>query len=64
MDTEDDKKKIKIGILIREDVQESLIKLFHEYKDVFAWSYQDMPGSVEELVEVINLDIEDDKKKN
>ena len=44
MGTEDDKKEIKIGTLIGKDVRESLIKLLQEYKDVFAWSYQDMPG--------------------
>ena len=42
--TKDDKKEIKIGTLIGKNVREDLIKLLHEYKDVFAWSYQDMPG--------------------
>ena len=39
------KRKIKTGTLIGKDVQESLIKLLHEYKDVFALSYKDMLGS-------------------
>lgn len=33
--------------------KEKLIKLLHEYVDVFAWSYQDMP--------VLNIDIVDHK---
>ena len=44
MDTEDDKKEIKIGTLIGKDIKESLIKLLDKYKDVFTWSYQDMSG--------------------
>lgn len=41
--TEEDKKKIKVGASLKEDVEKNLVKLLQEYVDVFAWSYQDMP---------------------
>ncbi|XP_040944206.1 uncharacterized protein [Gossypium hirsutum] len=37
-------KVIKIGTCIAEEVKQDLVKLLREFKDVFAWSYQDMPG--------------------
>jgi len=40
----DDKKEVKIGTTIKEDDGKMLINLLLEYVDVFAWSYQDMPG--------------------
>ncbi|KAG8497327.1 hypothetical protein CXB51_008505 [Gossypium anomalum] len=36
-------KEVKIGTLITKDTKRSLIKLLQEFKDIFAWSYQDMP---------------------
>lgn len=41
--TEEDKKKIKVGASLKENVEKRLVKLLQEYVDVFAWSYQDMP---------------------
>ncbi|XP_052486386.1 uncharacterized protein LOC128041098 [Gossypium raimondii] len=35
--------EVKIGTSISEDTKRDLITLLREYKDVFAWSYQDMP---------------------
>lgn len=41
--SEECKKEIKIGANLQDDVKKGLIELLHEYVDVFAWSYQDMP---------------------
>ncbi|KAI5444789.1 hypothetical protein KIW84_013172 [Lathyrus oleraceus] len=43
--SEDDVKEVKIGFRMCPDVKKGLIDLLREYSDVFAWSYQDMPGS-------------------
>ena len=37
-------KELKIGTLIGVDTRHGLIELLREFKDIFAWSYQDMPG--------------------
>ncbi|KAG8482790.1 hypothetical protein CXB51_024036 [Gossypium anomalum] len=48
--TEEKKQEVKIGTSISESTRHNLITLLREYKDVFAWSYQDMPGLDEDLV--------------
>ena len=35
---------MKIGTTLSPTIREKLIDLLREYSDVFAWSYQDMPG--------------------
>ena len=45
-----DKKEVKIGAALREDVKKGLIELLKEYVDVFAWSYADMPGLDTDIV--------------
>ncbi|KAA3479842.1 RNA-directed DNA polymerase (Reverse transcriptase), Ribonuclease H-like protein [Gossypium australe] len=37
-------KEVKIDTCINEETRQDLIKLMLEFKDVFAWSYQDIPG--------------------
>ncbi|KAA3469408.1 RNA-directed DNA polymerase (Reverse transcriptase), Ribonuclease H-like protein [Gossypium australe] len=37
-------KEVKIGTLITKGTRQDLVRLLLEFKDVFAWSYQDMPG--------------------
>ncbi|XP_016733853.1 uncharacterized protein [Gossypium hirsutum] len=37
-------KEVKIGTCVNEKTRQNLIELLQEFKDVFAWSYQDMPG--------------------
>ena len=37
-------KEVKIGTEITAKTKQDLIELLREFKDVFAWSYQDMPG--------------------
>jgi hypothetical protein len=49
--TEEDKKEVKIGATLQPEVKEGLVKLLREYVDVFAWSYQDMPGLDTNIVE-------------
>ena len=49
--SEDDVKEVKIGSRLCLDVKKGLIDLLREYSDVFAWSYQYMPGLDSEIVE-------------
>ncbi|RDY06282.1 hypothetical protein CR513_09767, partial [Mucuna pruriens] len=44
-------REVWIGKQIPPDLRAKLIKLLKEYADVFAWSYQDMPGLDREIVE-------------
>ncbi|XP_039056854.1 LOW QUALITY PROTEIN: uncharacterized protein LOC120199967, partial [Hibiscus syriacus] len=48
--TDEDKREIKIGTTLSVGGRQGLIELLQEYKDVFAWSYEDMPGLDTELV--------------
>ncbi|XP_052479592.1 uncharacterized protein LOC128034794 [Gossypium raimondii] len=52
---------VKIGICIAEEVRQGFIELLREFKDVFAWSYQDMPGLNTDIV-VHRLPIKEDCK--
>jgi hypothetical protein len=38
------KRELKIGTLITPEERAEVIALLQEYADVFAWSYEDMPG--------------------
>lgn len=49
--TEEDKKEVKIGASLEATVKRRVIELLKEYADVFAWSYQDMPGLDPRIVE-------------
>lgn len=49
--SEDEIKEIRIGALLDGSVKTRLIELLREYVDVFAWSYQDMPGLDTDIVE-------------
>ncbi|XP_004491697.4 uncharacterized protein [Cicer arietinum] len=49
--TEEGRKEIKVVTILKKEVYHKLIQLLHEYKDVFAWSYQDMPGLDTSIVE-------------
>ena len=42
--TEENKKEVKANASLKGEVNKRFIELLHEYSDVFAWSYQDMPG--------------------
>src|SRR4051812_9851667 len=45
------RKEVKIGASLNSEIRESLIQLLREFSDVFAWSYQDMPGLDTSIVE-------------
>jgi len=49
--TEEDKKEIKIGVLLDARVKERIVELLREYSKIFAWSYKDMPGLDPDVVE-------------
>ena len=42
--TEEDKKEVKVGANLEPSVKNRLTQLLHDYVEVFAWSYEDMPG--------------------
>jgi len=37
-------KEVKIGTSVKKEIREQLCALLKEFRDVFAWSYNDMPG--------------------
>ena len=47
----EDPKEVKIGAFMHPDVKSRLIELLKEYMDIFAWSYQDIPGLDTNIVE-------------
>ncbi|KAK8549098.1 hypothetical protein V6N12_061996 [Hibiscus sabdariffa] len=59
--TEEERREVKIGTTISSETRRGLIELLHEYKDVFAWTYQDMPG-LSESVAVHKLPIKPECK--
>ena len=46
----ENEKPVKIGINFPKDMKPELIALLKEFKEIFAWSYQDMPGLDIEIV--------------
>ena len=44
------KREVKIGTGIAASIREELIILLKDYQDIFAWSYQDMPGLSSDIV--------------
>ncbi|KAI5408883.1 hypothetical protein KIW84_054641 [Lathyrus oleraceus] len=49
--SEDCVRMVKIGALFEESVKKGLISLLREYSDIFAWSYEDMPGLDTDIVQ-------------
>ncbi|XP_061951794.1 uncharacterized protein LOC133674601 [Populus nigra] len=47
---EQDNKELKIGTLVTTEEKNRLVSLLHEYVDVFAWTYADMPGLDTDIV--------------
>ena len=45
----EEKKEVKVGTGMTTSIWDELVALLRDYQDIFAWSYQDMPG--------LNLDI-------
>ena len=42
--TEIDRKEVRIGANLEVKVKQRLIQMLHNYVEIFAWSYEDMPG--------------------
>ncbi|XP_070037251.1 uncharacterized protein [Nicotiana tomentosiformis] len=47
---QDNIRETKISVHLEPQIKEKIIKALFEYKDVFAWSYDDMPGLSADLV--------------
>ena len=50
VDEGENEKPTKIGVNIPKDLKHELIALLMEFREIFAWSYQDMPGLDTEIV--------------
>ncbi|KAF5934569.1 hypothetical protein HYC85_030740 [Camellia sinensis] len=50
-DTEEDPRLLQIGSTLSSEERERLVALLKDFKDVFAWSYEDMPGINPEIVQ-------------
>ena len=48
--TEEDRKEVQVGANLEPSVKELLIQLLNEYVEIFAWSYEDMPGLDTDIV--------------
>ena len=48
--TEEDKKEVKIGANLEDVVKKRLIQMLRDYVEIFAWSYEDMPGLDTDIV--------------
>ena len=49
-DEGENKKHVRIGVNCPKDLKHELIALLKEFREIFAWSYQDMPGLDTEIV--------------
>ena len=49
--TDDEKKEVKIDSSLDPSAKKEIMDLLKEYVDIFAWSYQGMPGLSTEIVE-------------
>ena len=45
------KREVKIGLTLNKQERTDLINLLKEFIDVFAWSYEDMPGINREITQ-------------
>ena len=48
--TAEDKKEVKVGANLELSVKERLVQLLNEYIEIFAWSYEYMPGLDTDIV--------------
>ena len=48
--TEEDRKEVQVGANLKPKVKERLVQLLNEYVEIFAWSYEDMPGLDTDIV--------------
>ena len=52
--TLDKPQKINLGVQCFEEEKVAFIKLFKEYKDVFAWSYEDLKTFDTQIMQHVN----------
>jgi len=45
------KREVKIGTGMTAPIREELTALLRDYQDIFAWSYQDMPGLSSDIIQ-------------
>ena len=48
--TDEDRKEIKIGVGLESNVKERLVQMLRDYIEIFAWSYEDIPGLDNDIV--------------
>ena len=48
--TEEDRKEVKIGANLELSIKQRLIQMLHDYVEISAWSYEDMPGLDTDIV--------------
>ena len=46
-----ERKEVKVGTGMTPPIREELVALLRDYQDVFAWSYQHMPGLSHDIVQ-------------
>ena len=47
----EERKEVKVGTGMSTNVRDELVALLQGYQDIFAWSYQDMPGLNSDIVQ-------------
>jgi len=47
----EERKKVKVGMGMSTNIRDELVALLRDYQDIFAWSYQDMPGLSSDIVQ-------------
>lgn len=57
--TEENRKEVKIGAELEDGVKSRLIQMLRDYVEIFAWSYEDMPGLDTDIV-VHHLPVKED----
>ena len=51
LENNEERKEVKIGTALSVETKKEIIDLFHEFANVFAWSYQDMSGLSTKIME-------------
>ena len=46
-----ERKEVKVGTCMSVNIQDELVTLLQDYQDIFAWSYQDMPGLSSDIMQ-------------
>ena len=51
MGISEEKKEVKVSMSMTTPIRDELVALLRDYHDIFAWSYQDMPGLSPNIVQ-------------